>query len=190
MALPATEPFTGTGALSASWTIQKGSIERISDQCWGVTVNVESLAFWNADAFSSGAHYSKWTVVSGWPSSGFAFVTCRAKETAGSLDCYFMASQGGGGGAVYGYFLDGAETDLGSDGPTFANGDVEEIRSITGGFQLFKNGAQAGGDKTDSTLTGGSAGIGFFSFDERTDNWEGGNVAGGAADVLYAQVVM
>lgn len=178
MALPASDTFTGAGALSASWTIQRGGVARVSNTAQG-TAGAENYAFWNADVFGTD-HYSQGTVTL---VGGDSSVTVRAKDVASPLtannnfDCYEYSTNGSSTGIAR--LSNGAWTQLASGLGAIATGSVLKLEVTWNGSTNTLTGYDDGvldGSTTDSTLTGGSAGIGFYNAANSLDNWQGGNL--------------
>lgn len=177
MSLPASDAFTGTGALSASWTVQLGSPSRSSDVFIG-TGGSESTAKWNADTFAND-QYSQCVLASG-QNWGGPSVRCSA---AGSDMYWYVGSAGAG---VLYKRVSGGYTSLGAI--NIAAGHTAKLEAVGTTITLYDNGVSAGA-ATDSGLASGSAGLGVYIGNSPTlDDWQGDNV-GGAAGPTAAQMI-
>lgn len=200
MSLPATEPFTGTGALSASWTqvgFSAQTLARSSDV--GKATAADSAhdveAYWTGDTFSND-QYSQVTVSAGLTSGlAFAQALVRASGTgSGSAKFYLFATDGGSGSghtSITKVTAGETYTTLQNITTTFANGNQLKISVNGTTIRAFKNGTQVGTDQTDSAIASGSAGCGVYNFggnDIKLDDWEGGNLS--SSDTLMAQICM
>jgi hypothetical protein len=175
MSLPATESFTGTGSLSGSWTQQKNSISRSSDQGKADVDLDDSYAIWTADSFSND-QYSQVKVIS----YGGDYIELPARGS-GSNNDYILYWQSMTS-IVISKWVAGVQTDLQDTGVTATANDVIKLECVGTSIKAYKNGAQIGTTVTDSSLASGSAGCGGYGQAARFDDWEGGNV--GAATGL------
>jgi hypothetical protein len=180
MALPATDDFAGTGALSGNWTHQTATtVTRASDHMTGGN-GAFGYAFWNADAFNDD-QYAEGVVGGVGLNPVYVGVTVRASGTGGSYNNYFL-------------YIDTSDAYLGktvagsfSALVTFTGGGVLAGSSATYRLEAegttlraYKNSVQLGTDQTDSSLASGSAGVGGYDSagfqTSSLDDWEGGNL--------------
>jgi hypothetical protein len=168
MALPATDDFAGSGALSANWTAQLNSIARSSGVALGQTGAANSTAFWNADAFAND-QYSQCVMT-----AAFSGIGVRMAGTGGGADGYFMVGVSSAPAALY-RLDNGVFTFLQTVGAT-VNGDTLKLTIESTTLKAYINGVQTGTDQVDATYASGSAGILCFDTTGAVDNWEGGNV--------------
>ena len=171
MALPATEPFTGTGALSASWTAQTTTSvwQRTAGQAAISNTTDIAGAYWNADTFANNqyAQCNKTGNQSG-PS------VRAAGTTQATLDNYHWRNAP----ANEGLFRtdDGTSTRLTAISDA-ASGALVKITVSGTTLEIFYDGVSQG-TTVDATYASGSAGIfGYDGSTSRLDNWEGGDVA-------------
>lgn len=189
MALPASEPFTGTGALSASWTNLQVSCSRDTDRGKGDSTTTYCSAYWSADAFNNDQKSQATAITNGGAGTHYAAVGVR------------MSS----GPNWYAQFWDGGDNDLlknvagtvtqiaGNIITTVAANDVIRLEVEGTSLRVYLNNVQQGVTQTDSSLASGSAGIAFFDNGSRIDDWEGDNLGGAPADpegrLVYGKLV-
>lgn len=185
MALPATDDFAGTGALSASWTNAMNTLTRVGGIAEVGTDNVDCLAFWNADSFTA-AQKSVCTI-GGTLTSGALYVGAAVRaDASGGGNAYVFYTDGasGAGHTEIAKLIGGVFTVLQSIATTFATADTIELRVNGSTLQAFKNSVQVGSDQaTGGQLTGGASAIYAFHSTGASaggvDAWTGDNVAGG-----------
>ena len=172
MALPATEAFTGTGALSANWTTATGANawDRVSDQAAPQSNTANHLSVWTADTFNDD-QYSQYVLRDTDLRHGPA-VRCAT----GAVTCYLVTCSDG---QLYS-LVAGSYTALGAAFGAFANGDTAKLTVSGTTLELFKNGVSQG-TRTSSAISSGSAALYGYYNTARADDWEGGNLGGGAA---------
>jgi hypothetical protein len=173
MALPATEAFTGTGALSGSWTLQKNSVTCATNEGKGGTAGDDNFALWTADTFNND-QYSQVAVGSTY-GTDYIELPVRGSGTNNDYLLYWNST----GHITISKYVSGTQTDLQDTLGSGATGDVIKIECTGTSIKAYKNGTQIGTTVTDSSLTSGSAGCGAYGTGSRFDNWEGGNVGGG-----------
>lgn len=173
MSLPATDTFSGSGALDASWTNAFGGSGFLQTSGAARSQAAGSnAAYWNADAFSDDQYSS---IVVG----------------TGGLDHYAMARASGAGVIFAAYLFGSTGMYRLVGGGSFtqisavASGAVttDTVRLEVSGSTLrgYKNGVQVGTDISDGTFTSGASGIFAFNSNNDIDSWEGGNLGGGGS---------
>jgi hypothetical protein len=183
MALPATDTFTtGSDQLlttySASWTnsVNTFNVVAATDDVVCNTSTSEHGAWWNADTFNAD-HYSQ-IVVSAIAPNGYIGAACRMTASGNYYGFY------GEAGSRESFELNGGTyTGKASDAVALAVSDIVRIEASSSTLTCKINGSTVGGlGFTDSTHTGGSAGITGWSniSGSRLDTFEGGDLAGGA----------
>lgn len=172
MALPATDGFTGTGALSGSWTVAQGACSRAADDFFTSDAG-ENQAFWNADTFNAN-QYSQAVVQ---VTTGYPFLSVRLSGSGATTDGYTGISEGSFGGI---YRVDnGVRTLLASFSRSNTVGELHRLE-ISGTGLTYKVDGSTIQTTTDNIYASGSAGLGGFSSAVYWDDWEGGNLGGGA----------
>lgn len=175
MALPATDTFDGTGALSANWTVDVGTFTRTSGVCYS-TASTNALAYWNADSFAA-AQYGKGTI-SGLVSYDYIGVSTRCDGSSNGYTNYTKDTT-----AFIVRVDTGSETTLDTDtGTPYSNGDVIGLQSDGSVHTGYNNGSPVTAfNATDSTYTTGSPGLsGYFNGPASgLTDWEGGNLGAG-----------
>lgn len=181
MSILATDAFTGTGALSASWTVDQGLSARLSDQCT-LTDNVGSgqVSVRYTGVTTPNDHYAKATigsVVDTVTDTG-AGPMVRAQDASN-----FYTLQGNTVETKIYKKVAGAFTQLGSNGPSVTTGDILYLEIQ--GTQLIakKNGTTICGSPTDNALSTGRGGL-WGSPDATSvvlhlDDFEVGDFSGG-----------
>ena len=183
MALPATESFTNSDGTSltshsASWTNAAGSFT-IQGNALHCAVNVDSIAFWNADSFNAD-QYAECTA-SGLTGAAYTGLAVRASANNGylaywdSADCYI------------GKIVGGSWTQLGATitaptASTVVRLTAEGVNPTT--LTVYYGGASQT-TRTDSDLDSGAAGVSGYGTNQfvaaAIDDWEGGNLGAGPA---------
>lgn len=192
MALPATDAFTNTTNThlsdhSASWTNNTGEIEIHDNTARGDNNNANSLYHWSGDTFD-GDHYSEATCAiisaSGGNRGG---VACRIPSTA--FTCY--AFPGNSVNSTLYKYVAGSETTLESGGAAFTISDLIYIEASGTTIDAKINSVSEWGGTTDSSLSGGSAGINIRDnhINVRLDDWTGDNLGAGPAGTILPQVM-
>lgn len=180
MTILAQEPFTGTGALSASWTSdtnQDGPFTRVADV--GVPSPLGySAAFWTALSWPNDQYSMAIIATAGTVTDQGTGVICRG--ATGSNGNLYLDQTNTHEIRKY-KRVGGSYTQLASDGAAFANGDILYASSV-GSSHTSKKGGAGGttvvGPVTDSAITAGNAGIWGVNNGTLND-WEGGDFAGG-----------
>jgi len=154
MALPASDPFDGSGALSADWTVMVGDPVRSSDECVAGGLDSDNEAFWDTDAFANDQYAE--IVFGGTGALGGPMVRCSG--TAGSRDGYLAFCNGGS--SIQIYRLNGGAYDAVGSAYTQAHTSGDTIRLSVSGTTLtvsFNGGSL--GNRTDANVASGSAGF-------------------------------
>lgn len=177
-----TEAFTGTaGALSGSWTQQRssGTINRNGAGLGIGSVNAKDLfAFWSANTFSPD-QYSQVRIAGGL-ASGYQFVQIIVRASSqgdGAYSNYLFYTDGvaGANHTEVAKNINGTQITIRSFATTFTTGDVIKIGAVGTTIICYKNGV-ALGSITDSSLPGGSPGVGVYGNTVKVDDWEGGSI--------------
>jgi hypothetical protein len=191
MALPATDNFstqTVDTSLAGSWTILCGTMTAVNagDLGYASETTEECAAYWNADSFDA-AQYSQ--AVCDATSATTGGVAVRCSETDNFYGFYLTNSQ-----SYLFKMVNASWTQLGNTGggATTTRTYRLEITGVNPGTLTAKEngstftGVGTSGVASDSDLDSGSAGVcGYGSTTtSRFDDWEGGNLGGGAATVL------
>lgn len=139
------------------------------------------------------------TNLAGWASDSYHFgVIARASgDTDSNRDYYFASITGAVNGSPwecsFGKTVNGTTTDLNTANITFAEGDAIEIECEGTTIRVLVNGTALGGSftVTDSSITTGKPGVlaGGAATTIRGDNWEGGNITAGGADLTDVSLV-
>lgn len=156
-ALPASDTFTGTGALGGNWTRPQGSFERISDVATPSGA-AESTAYWSADAFADD-HYAQLTVVVVQSTATGAGGPSVRMSGTGVTTQHYMFSGASNGNQLYKVTSGTTYALLQTLGGTTANGDILKATVSGTTIKCYQNGAQIGSDQSDSALASGSAGM-------------------------------
>lgn len=173
-ALPANDPFTGSGALSASWTQvtnASGSWTRASGKASGSTNYVN---YWSGDSFGPDQ----------WASTTYIDLTSRYCGPGVRLDPinvngYVLGVDSTTVLSIY-RFDNGTGTRLGAaiTVTTLAGGENLEL-SVTGStFTASVNGTPVGTTRTDTTYTSGAPGILSSSTSRTLDNFNADQIIG------------
>jgi len=196
MALPATDSFT-TGSdqsltsYSSNWTYNNGAFGVLvaSGDVHSDAVGEETGAHWNADSFDAD-QYAELTI-NAVTIGGFLIgpaVRCHA-SAATWYEYYANSTE-----AYLASVVAGSWAQIGSAGDAWSASDVArlEISGVDPGtLTPYINDVEdssVGGAQTDSDIDSGYAGIAGYSGSttSRGDNWEGGNLAGGPADLTIS----
>ena len=188
MALPATDAFTNSNgtsltAHSGSWTAHTGAFVINSNQLASNAASSDTLAFWNADTFDND-QYAQATVTA--LSSPTQMGLAVRIANVGTKTFYGIAWDD-----VNLYFfkyVDGAG-ELFDQSAAPSVGDVMRIEAEGTTIRVLKNGSASGAPSpvTDTSIASGPAGITGYNnaTSNRIDNWEGGNLGGVAANIIY-----
>jgi hypothetical protein len=174
MSLPASEPFTGTGALSASWSLPTGSCVRDTDAGRANTAGSDNFAVWNADAFSNDQEST--IDVASFGAGDYIEVLCRGATGAVTTYLVYFSS---GTNIIISKYVSGTQTDLQDTGVTAVVGNQVKLQVTSTSIKAYKNGAQIGSTATDSSIASGACGWGGYGNTPKVDNWVGANVGGG-----------
>lgn len=193
MALPATESFTDSNGVqltthSASWTLND---EDFDIQSNAFATDAASTGYcsahWNADSFSDD-QYSQ-IVVDAVVVNKYCYIGTSARNHASTADYYYWVGQANE--SLLGKVVSGSSTQLGAAGAAWVVTDVIKLEAEGTTITPYENGSTTGtpGAQTDAAHGSGYAGIGGYwhaphsGFDDdiRGDDWEGGNLAAGAA---------
>lgn len=163
------------GGLGANWTTGYGAGGQIvSNQAGGGNSGDYSMSFWNADAFTDD-QYSQVVRVN---NENYRAVAVRCNATSGG-NCY-----GAFGNATQWHKLvNGSWSQIGAIADSALN-DVLRLEVVGTSLDYKLNGVSAS-TTTDASLTAGAAGMAFFNNISRVDNWEGGDLGGGATLVPF-----
>lgn len=182
MALPASDLFSGSGALSASWTNAINSLTKAAGWAIEGADDVDCLAFWNADSF--GVDQSV-TVTVGQLGSGTGYIGPAVRcDAASGGNCYNFNTDGssGSGHSEFAKIINGTYSGLKVVAVTFTVGDTITLEVSGSTLTLKKNGSLVDTVATGGQLTGGSAGMYVFhsaaSPSAGIDDWTGDNLAG------------
>jgi hypothetical protein len=204
MALPATDAFTAASdaalqTYSSNWTINMGgfNVSAASDYVQSDTGDY-SAAHWNADTFSAD-QYAQVKVSLRATSSDWVGPAVRAAASGGTFYGVFASTNYGDPQVFLSKLVSGSVTDLASVGLTLTAGDVIRLE-VTGTapatLTVKRNGTAITGltsiSDSSSPLTAGYAGFCCYAEPGDTATWmddfEGGNLGGGAVDLLPVQV--
>ncbi len=187
MALPATDNFNGTNGTALqtynpSWTVVAGEIQIQSGGIIEPSVAYSNVAKWNADSFNAN-QYAK-SLIKNWSTSAANVGVAVRVQT--SDNCYYFYTQplNGGNASFTGKNVNGTWTNNGSSRGTFANGDYL-VLEVSGTTLTPKKNTTSLTTWTDSTFASGSAGVVVYytgNTTPSTDDWEGGNLGGAAAE--------
>lgn len=173
MALPASDDFAGSGALSASWTVLDGSTTRVSDQADAAGVGANG-SLWNADTFNDD-QYAEVTIGSTTPNCGPA----TRLTVSGATGTGYVVTATGANITLYRWNGNESYTSIAALGGSVTTGDVVRLESEGTTHRVYKNGTQVGSDQTNATYTTGSAGMFLYDATATLNAWEGGNLAAG-----------
>lgn len=181
MSLPASDTFTGTNndqltTYSANWALNNGDFDIQSNALAPDAPSTECGAFWNADSFNND-QYAKVTLIAelATPAVGPA-VRCAGAGVATYYGLYNVT------GGIYMFkMVAGTWTQLGTTIASAAVNDVLKL-SVSGTTLTYNLNGVDRTTRTDSAIASGKAGV--CGFDDNTgarmDNWEGGDIGGGA----------
>ena len=179
MALPATDDFNRANAdpIGGNWTTQTGaSAWRVFGSSAYVSTGGSApwCAYWNADSFNSDQYcQATGNEINNVP----AGPSIRIQTGDSVVNCYQMCPRGSTTQRMFEY-NSGTPTQLGADfSESITTASVIKIRGETSTLTFSVDGGDIG-TRTDSTHTGGSAGL-SASVDQGFDNWEAGNVSSG-----------
>jgi hypothetical protein len=181
MSLPATENFTGAaGAISGSWT-QESTTTVDRDGVGAYTcanASDDALAWWNADSFNND-QYSQVQITAGTPASGNTIGAAVRASGAGATRNHYVLQTSDGLWKCINNNWTNIFGEKGTDGETWAIGDIVRLEITGTGWVAKHNGVQYNSG-TDASLASGAAGCHTFGGGNiRGDNWEGGNIGGG-----------
>jgi len=198
MALPATDTFTGTTGTqlttySANWTLCLGDFD-IQSNALSADASGNNGAGWNADAFNDD-QYAEATFAAVFQ---FVYLGVAVRCDVGTPDdTFYLFYSDSTDGSYLEKIVNGAETQLGNKGATFAVNDVIRIEASGTTITPIKNGGTLNppNAQTDASISSGAAGVSGYDDSAfiRIDNWEGGNLGGGGvigqiAGVAWASV--
>jgi len=184
MSILATDDFAGTGALSANWTVDQGSSARASGEQSFTDLGTGQITGRYTGVATPNDHYVKYTM-GGVVDTNTDQGAGPAVRSTDASNMYFL--QGNTVETRIYKKVAGSFTQLGSDGPSVATGDVLYLEIQ--GTQLIakKNGTTICGSPTDSSLATGRGGFWCapVTANDTLDTFELGDFASG--DVLMAQ---
>lgn len=170
MALPSTENFTGSWP-DAAWTISNGDWDNTQNQ--GHPNENSESAIWQNEETYDGNHSSELTI----STLGGEWVGPAVRVAA---DQYYGYDGNNAGCDLFKSDGAGSWTAIGSSGDAYAADDLLELQIDGTTLTPIKNSATDSsiGAQTDSTYSGGSAGICGYGFDAtRCDDWTGDDLA-------------
>ena len=175
MALPASDAFTDSDGVSlpshnAGWTAQDNGCQIHSNGAQSITGVAYSFNYWSGDTFNSD-HLSFCTMLG-------VFTGGPCVRMAGTNNCYMYDIDDAGTTYLF-KRVGGSYTNISPGGLTlYIGGEIAKIIANGTTLQVFKNGAQEGSDVTDSSLSGGAAGVMCFNGGVVTvlDDWQGDNL--------------
>jgi len=158
-----TDAFTSTTeeALGGSWANLTGAVRKASNRAIPLA-NGDNQSYYN-DAFGDDQIVS--VKVYGLTAAKYAGPSVRCSAAGGRNQYWAFATSSAVGLQK---FVNGSYTDLGSTSATVADGDTIELRVTGSSLQVYHNtalvtGLGSSGTVTDSTLTTGKPGLGFYS---------------------------
>jgi hypothetical protein len=176
MALPATDNFNRADAnpIGGNWSTVQGlnALQLQNNSVNGSVNNTDNAAYWNADSFAND-QYSQIKKLT--TSSDHGPLVRVATNNCYMADVYST-------GIDIWKYVAGSWTQLGSTiSITLAANDVLKLSATGTTLEIFQNGTSRG-TRSDSELATGSAGIWAYNnyTNINVDDWEGGNVSGGA----------
>lgn len=178
MAVLASDAFTGTTALSGSWTVNQGTPSCVGGVLKGGTAGSNNGAFYNGVTWPND-QYSQAKIAGGLSANThYTYVLVRAAGTGGSSNAYEIFTDGSSGATHTEIctLTSGTESTLQSVATTFTTNDVMRLEAEGTTLRAYKNGAQVGTDQTDATYASGSAGLGVYQSTATMDDWEGGSL--------------
>jgi hypothetical protein len=189
MSLPALDDFNrADGGLGSNWATQTGeNAPSISSNKCRTTL-LESAARWTADVFDSD-HYAQAAIATG--SAGWAMgPSTRCQSGAQSFyTAQTSDDNGNGSGDSINLYrcVAGSFTLLQGITDAHVIGDVIRLETQGTTLRVYKTGVQVGTNTTDSSLSGGAAGLRIYiNGTAYLDDWEGGNLgAAGKARPLF-----
>lgn len=153
-----TDPFTGTGALSANWTIQVSTVntmERSSDVCIPHAVGGGDSQYYYSGQALNGNMWAECKIVTfnsggagGSRGMGPAVRMSSTQKTFYSVIVNEVASDN----IWISKKVNGTQTDITSRTATVNSGDVLRIAVYGSRIQVFLNGVQLGADITDTDI--------------------------------------
>lgn len=175
----ASDPFTGTGSLSANWTAIDANFRLLSDKAEPNAFGIDGENFWNADTFGAD-QFSECPLSNVTGGTGSAGIGVILRADAGGTYYRIVVNADGSNNIDISSFVSGVlQPTLGTRTAAFANGDVlrAEVQGTT--LRVYKNGVQLGADITDSSIATGQPGIGYSSTlsSGALDSWTGGDLA-------------
>lgn len=194
MALPATDNFDSYDdgvALGdqVDWSNVTGEISVINTGDGEIIPTAggeETCVRWSSDSFDDD-QYSEATYISVTGGGGAIGVAVRAQS--GSATYYGLYSDASAGWMFK--MVSGSWTQLGSNTGNF-DGDTMRLEAQGTTITPYRNGSVEStiGAQTDSAISSGYAGVcGWdIAFDKILDDWEGGELSGGAQDVLPSSI--
>lgn len=184
-----TEPCTGTGALSGSWTQAAVSgttttVARVGGVCQpDAPVTSRDIIAYNSGGTFANDQYAQ-GLVNVDTAPHYTILAVRASGSNGTFNCYYIAFTTSD--MYISKYVSGAGTDLEHrTGLTIADGDTVKLQIVGTTITVFINGVQSGATAAaGSDTASGKAGMGGYnesSVTQSVDDWEGGDVGGGAA---------
>lgn len=176
--------FTGTTSdslytYSSKWTDVHGNFT-IQTNALALDNSSHSCGSWNADTFTND-QYAQVLITAIASNSAWIGVTVRGSLSV--RDYYlFDGNASNSNGFYYVKYVAGTPTTLTNGNGITAVNDVIRLEVIGTTLDGQLNGVTQLGTQTDSSITGGYAGVGGFGVNtvNRLDEWEGGNLEAGA----------
>lgn len=182
----ASDPFTGTSALSADWTIADGTPTITSDNLVGGDGDY-NWAWWDAITWAN----NQWSemVLGTYGLDGYGVLTVRATGSEGTRTCYLYTFTGtGGNNADVFRYTAGVATKIVNLAESFgvpAAGDV--VRMTVSGqntstlITVSINGSNIFSytDNSVAAINSGSPGVGTYRTASGIASWQAGDDAGG-----------
>lgn len=187
MALPATDTFTASSSValetySANWTLVHDAfyVQHVLDvlQCDGS----HPAHYWNADTPNADQYTQIQLTTVGSDGIGAAV---RVSSSQITYYLYYGTSSD----RILRKWVNHSQTDIANAGAAASVNDTLRLEASGTTLTPKRNGSTdtAIGAQTDSSISSGSLGVGgrgTFSFNTNADNWEGGNLEGGAATAV------
>src|SRR5690349_5459494 len=182
----ATEAFTGTGALSASWTQETGvnTFNRSSDVAVPANMSQDCGAFNNTVTWPNDQYAQAKVSATGTNALTGIGVACRMASGA-RTHYWAIVNKAASSNVTLQRFNAGTPSTIAQFTTTWNDGDVLRLE-VSGAptsvsLKVFQNGVQLGTTQTDSNASGlssGNAGIAYSSSltSGSLDDWEGGDL--------------
>lgn len=191
MALPATDPFTGSNgtllpSYSANWASNGGDLQIQSNAYAPNTSTTEIGARWTADAFNND-QYSQSTLVAKEGTADYT-IGVGVRHAAAATKTYYGYYADGDATSYIFKEVAGTWTQLGATLGGVSVGVVMRLE-VSGTTLTAKLDGVTQTTRSDSSISSGVAGLTGYNTTaaQRADNWEGGNVSAGGGSTLVAR---